>query len=208
MLVSKATYTEGVFLYFLHYLHWTPFHFLWPFPNRPARYFWVMTHQLRTAHDPDHMDMDLVDPHPPTSLTCGSWSVAVCMTQHGLGFRGGNINTAFSFRLFSLFFTPFPSNSLKPPTFSCWLTSPCLREKASACQELGGDGGLWWTEKSSCAAVLTAHWASLPPSHRAKASCRFPLPGSCKLLQQPLAVTWAALQLPELWLVQENFSSF
>lgn len=99
-------------------------------------------------------------PPSPTSLTCGSWSVAVRMTQHGLGFRGGNINTAFSFRLFSLFFTLFPSNSSKPPTFSCWLTSPCLPEKASACQELGVCDGL------KKAAVLTAHWASLPQPPR------------------------------------------
>lgn len=167
-----------------------------------------MTHRLRTARDPDHMDMDLVDPHPPTSLTCGSWSVAVRMTQHGLGFRGGNINTAFSFRLFSLFFTLFPSNSSKPPTFSCWLTSPCLPEKASSCQELGGAGGLWWTEKSSCADGPLSISPPTPPSHWAKASCRFPLPGSHKLLQQPLTVTRAAFQLPELWLVQEKLCCF
>ncbi len=145
MHLSKVTYVEGILLYifliFLHYLHSTSFRCPWHFPNRPASRLWVATHRLRIARDPDHMDMDLVDPHPPTSLTCGSWSVAVRMTQHGLGFRGGNINTAFSFRLFSLFFTPFPSNSSKPPTFSCWLTSPCLPEKASACQELGGSWG-------------------------------------------------------------------
>lgn len=156
--LSKATYIAlkvyFIIVFFLHYLHLTSFCCPWHFPNRPASRLWVAPHRLRIACDPDHMDMDLVDPHPPTSLTCGSWSVAVRMTQHGLGFRGGNINTAFSFRLFSLFFTPFPSNSSKPPTFSCWLTSPCLPEKASACQELGGSWGsvMDWKKQLCCCA--------------------------------------------------------
>lgn len=94
----------------------------------------------------------------PTGLTCVSWSAADSMTQHGLGFRGGNINTAFSFASFSN--SPSLQFLKAPHLYLLADLSPSCREGLSVSVEGGSRG----SAESSCGSVLTARWA--PPPRR------------------------------------------
>ncbi len=210
MHLSKVTYVEGILLYiffiFLHYLHSTSFRCPWHFPNRPASRLWVATHRLRIARDPDHMDMDLVDPHPPRA-----WLVALGRLPYvwlNMAWDSG-VETSIQLFLFTSFLSfslPFPPIPQSPPPLAAGWPLLVFQRRPQHVRSWGGAGGLWWTEKSSCA---DGPLSPPPhPSHWAKASCRFPLPGSRKLFQQPLAVTRAAFQLPELWVVQEKLCCF
>ncbi len=112
----------------------------------------------------------------------------------------------FLFTSFLSFSLPFPPIPQSPPPLAAGWPLLVFQRRPQHVRSWGGAGGLWWTEKSSCA---DGPLSPPPhPSHWAKASCRFPLPGSRKLLQQPLAVTRAAFQLPELWVVQEKLCCF
>lgn len=159
-----------------------------PYKNR------TVTHRWGTAA-PDHMDVNFLPPPQQVWLvSLGRLPILWLNMVWDLG-----VETSIRLFLLPLFQILLPSNSSKPPTFICWLTSPRPAEKVSVCQLRGGVGGL-----QKAAVVLCWRPAErLPPVAATEGLLPF---SSAKLLQQPLAVTRASFQLPELWLARENRS--
>lgn len=110
-----------------------------------------------------------------------------------------------SFLSFSLPFPPIPQSP--PPLAAGWplLVLERRPQRVRSWGEMGVCDGL----KKAAVLLCWRPTERLSPRHtKRRPPAVFLCQAAANSSSSPFAVTWAALQLPELWLVQENFSSF